>query len=36
VAVSDSQGGDFNPRGLDVAALLEQKRATGTVTGFPE
>jgi len=35
VAVSDSQGGVFNPRGLDVAALLAHKQATGTVVGFP-
>lgn len=36
VAVSDSRGGVFNPRGLDVAALLRQKHATGMVTGFPD
>jgi len=35
VAVSDSRGGIFNPRGLDVAALLRHKQATGMVTGFP-
>ncbi|MBI3302713.1 MAG: Glu/Leu/Phe/Val dehydrogenase [Deltaproteobacteria bacterium] len=36
VAVSDSRGGVFNRRGLDVPALLRHKQATGMVTGFPE
>jgi glutamate dehydrogenase/leucine dehydrogenase len=36
VAVSDSQGGVRNPRGLDVVGLLQHKYATGTVMGFPD
>lgn len=35
VAVSDSQGGTYNPHGLDVDALSEHKREAGTVVGFP-
>ncbi len=36
VAVSDSQGGVFNPRGLDIQALLQHKQSTGSVVGFPQ
>lgn len=36
VAVSDSKGGVFNPRGLAVEALFEHKARTGTVVGFRE
>lgn len=35
VAVSDTQGGVFNSRGLDVQELLRHKQATGSVVGFP-
>ncbi len=35
VAASDSRGGVYNERGLDPQALLEHKRATGSVAGFP-
>jgi glutamate dehydrogenase (NAD(P)+) len=35
VAVSDSQGGVYNPKGLDFAALSAWKREHGTVVGFP-
>lgn len=35
VAVSDVNGGIFDPRGLDVSALREHKRKTGAVAGFP-
>ncbi len=35
VAVSDTQGGVFNPAGLDHAGLAEHKRQAGTVAGFP-
>lgn len=35
VAVSDSKGGIFNPHGLDYAAVVEHKRRTGSVRGFP-
>jgi glutamate dehydrogenase (NAD(P)+) len=36
VAVSDSQGGIYNPKGLDFAPLSAWKREHGTVVGFPE
>ncbi len=36
VAVSDSQGGIYNPRGLDVQKLLEVKRETGSVVHYPD
>ncbi|MGD8742502.1 MAG: Glu/Leu/Phe/Val dehydrogenase [Granulosicoccaceae bacterium] len=35
VAVSDSRGGVYAQDGIDVAALLEHKQATGSVGGFP-
>jgi len=35
VAVSDSQGGVFNPDGLDYREILEFKEHTGSVIGFP-
>ena len=34
VAVSDSKGGVYNPKGLDLAALDEHRQVRGTVTGF--
>ena len=34
IAVSDSQGGILNPKGLDPAAVGEHKRKTGSVVGF--
>ncbi len=34
VAVSDSQGGIYDPQGLDSEAVLAYKRSTGSVTGF--
>lgn len=34
VAVSDVQGGVRNPNGLDVLALIDHVRRTGTVQGF--
>jgi glutamate dehydrogenase (NAD(P)+) len=34
VAVSDSAGGTYNPRGLDLDAVTRHKRRTGSVTGF--
>ncbi len=36
VAVSDSRGGVYEPRGLDPEALLRHKRAAGTVADFPQ
>lgn len=35
IAVSDTGGGVRNPAGLDVPALIEHKRRTGSVSGFP-
>lgn len=35
VAVSDSKGGIHDPGGLDHAAVMEHKRRTGSVAGFP-
>jgi glutamate dehydrogenase (NAD(P)+) len=35
VAVSDSQGGIYNPAGLDYREVHEFKDATGSVVGFP-
>ena len=34
VAVSDTQGGIYNPQGLDIAAVSAHKRDTGQVVGF--
>ncbi|MCS7127173.1 MAG: Glu/Leu/Phe/Val dehydrogenase [Thaumarchaeota archaeon] len=34
VAVSDSKGAVYKPEGLNVPALIEHKRRTGTVLGF--
>jgi glutamate dehydrogenase (NAD(P)+) len=36
VAVSDSRGGIYNPRGLDYATVSAWKRKHGTVVGFPK
>lgn len=35
VAVSDSRGNIFSRSGIDVAALLEHKKKTGSVAGMP-
>jgi glutamate dehydrogenase (NAD(P)+) len=35
VAVSDSKGGIYNPKGLDPAAVLRHKQKTGSVVNFP-
>jgi len=35
VAISDSQGGAYNPQGIDPDDILGHKRETGTVVGFP-
>src|SRR5262249_52992123 len=34
VSVSDSRGGVYSARGLDVGPLLEHKQRTGSVVGF--
>ena len=34
IAVSDSQGGVYSSQGLDMAALHDHKRVTGSVVGF--
>ncbi len=36
VAVSDSKGGIYDPDGLDYEQLMEHKRRTGSVVGFPD
>ena len=36
VAVSDSQGGIYQPKGLDPAAAQEHKKRTGSVVGLPD
>jgi glutamate dehydrogenase (NAD(P)+) len=36
VAVSDSRGGIYNPKGLDLAAISAYKARTGTVQGYSE
>jgi glutamate dehydrogenase (NAD(P)+) len=35
VAVTDSSGGSYNPEGMDPDELIDHKRRTGTVAGFP-
>ncbi|RLE84499.1 MAG: glutamate dehydrogenase [Thermoprotei archaeon] len=35
VAASDTKGGVYNPEGINPDKLLEHKRATGSVIGFP-
>ena len=34
VAASDSQGGVYNPNGIDIKALVDHKLETGQVSGF--
>lgn len=36
VAVSDSHGAIYNPRGLDILGLRRHKQSTGTIVDFPE
>src|SRR5213594_2389740 len=36
IAVSDSGGGIYNPRGLDVKAVLAHKETTGSLSGYRE
>lgn len=36
VAVSDSRGGIFNPKGLDLQAVSAHKERTGSVVGYSE
>jgi len=35
IAVSDSQGGIYNPKGLDARDVIRFKKETGTVVGYP-
>jgi glutamate dehydrogenase (NAD(P)+) len=35
IAVSDSQGGIFDANGLDPVKVMEHKKASGTVRGYP-
>ncbi len=34
IAVSDSKGGVYNPKGLDIQGLLDYKKQTGSVVAF--
>jgi glutamate dehydrogenase (NAD(P)+) len=36
IAVADSRGGVFNPKGLDPRALAKHKEQTGSVTDYPD
>ncbi|HEU5425171.1 MAG TPA: Glu/Leu/Phe/Val dehydrogenase [Nitrolancea sp.] len=36
VGVSDSHGGIYNPKGLDIPAVMEHKLRNQSVVGFPE
>ncbi len=36
IAVSDSRGGIYNPKGLDVKGVLHYKKETGSVVGFKD
>ncbi len=36
IAVSDSSGGIYNPKGLDIKDLLHHKKETGSVIGFKD
>jgi len=36
IAISDSKGGIYNPNGLDVEKLMEYKKSSGFLSGFPE
>ena len=36
IAVSDTKGGIFNPKGIDPVAVLKHKEKTGSVVGFKE
>ena len=36
VAASDSSGGVYNPKGLDVRKLVEHKRESGSLAGFAD
>lgn len=36
IAISDSKGSVYNPKGLDIEGLLAQKRETGSVIGFKD
>jgi glutamate dehydrogenase (NAD(P)+) len=36
IAMSDSRGGVYNPKGLDLIDLLAQKKETGSIIGFKD
>jgi glutamate dehydrogenase (NAD(P)+) len=36
VAISDTQGGIYNPKGLDAYDVIRFKKETGTVVGYPD
>jgi glutamate dehydrogenase (NAD(P)+) len=35
IAVSDSRGGIYQPDGLDYEKVMDHKKKTGSVVGFP-
>lgn len=36
IAISDSKGGIYNENGLDIEKLIEHKKKTGSLSGFPD
>jgi glutamate dehydrogenase (NAD(P)+) len=36
IAVSDVSGGYYNPRGLDIPAMIRYNRSNGSLIGYPE
>jgi len=36
VAISDSKGGIYNTNGLNIEKLIEYKKSTGSLSGFPD
>ena len=36
VGIAEKDGGVYNPHGLDIIALMEHRKANGTLVGFPE
>ncbi len=36
IAISDSKGGTYNPKGLDLESLVNYKKETGSVVGFKD
>ena len=36
VAIIEWDGAVYNPNGLDIEALMEHRKETGSIAGFPE